>query len=105
MSAALVVAEWEALVVIQEVPEGSQAVSVLHSAIRRGLEAAGLGCRVWEVRVYVRRPLWLKGSCRLRSALVEQCVRTGDLDLFQMCAAPGPGLAASGAARNYSEDF
>ena len=41
------VAEWEALVVLQEVPEGSQAASVLHSAIRRGLEAAGLGRRVW----------------------------------------------------------
>ena len=43
------------------------------------------------------RSLWLKDSGRLRSALVEQRVQTGDLDLFRMCAAPGPGLAASGA--------
>ena len=43
------------------------------------------------------RPLWLKSSCRLRSALVEQCVQTGDLDLFRTCAAPGLGLAPSGA--------
>ena len=64
MWAALVVAEWEALIVIQEVPERSQAASVHHSAIRRELDATGLGRRVCSrVSIYVR-------SLRL-SALVE----------------------------------
>ena len=56
--------EGRALVVDQEVPDVAQAASVHHSAIRRELDAAGLGCRVCSrVSIYVR-------SLRL-SALVE----------------------------------
>ena len=62
MSAALVVAEWEALVVIQVIPEGLQAAPVLHSAICRGLEAAGLGCRVCRLVSTHVHSLWSSAS-------------------------------------------